>query len=161
MSSDSGTVEAIYIAPIAEAPVQAVSEATLRAGRGIEGDRYGNRQGTFSDWPNDHQLTLVEAEAIEAVAQEHGLQLAPGETRRNITTRGIRLNPLVGKRFRVGNVLCEGTRLAEPCAHLEKVTGKGGLARLMAHRAGLRALILEDGVIRVGDAITVPDEEVK
>lgn len=134
--------------------MQAVAEAMLCAGSGIMGDRYGQGAGTFSDWPRDHELTLIEAEAIEAVAEEHGLMLAPGESRRNLTTRGIRLNPLVGRRFRVGGVLCEGTRLCEPCAHLEVVTGKGGLARLFSGRGGLRALVLEDGPIRVGDAIT-------
>jgi MOSC domain-containing protein YiiM len=150
-------VEAIYITDVATTPLRAVSEVTARAGVGLEGDRYAHAAGTFSSWPNDHQFTLIEAEAIEAVAREYGLQLAPGESRRNVTTRGIALNPLVGKRFRVGEVLCEGTRLCEPCAHLEVVTGKGGLARMMAGRCGLRALLLTDGVIRVGDPITLED----
>ena len=82
--------------------------------------------------------------------------LAPGETRRNVTTRGVRLNELVGRRFRIGgDVLCEGTRLCEPCAHLEVVTGKGGLCRLLAGRGGLRARLLTGGVIRTGDPLTL------
>jgi MOSC domain-containing protein YiiM len=131
-----------------------VSEAKLIAGAGIEGDRYAAWGGTFSDWPgDDHQLTLIEAEALEAVEAEFGLRLAPGVTRRNVTTRGVRLNNLVGRRFRLGTALCEGTRRCEPCAHLERVTGIGGLARMLAYRGGLRARILEDGVVRVGDAV--------
>jgi MOSC domain-containing protein YiiM len=136
-----------------------MAEATLVAGRGILGDRYFDRQGTFSDWPQDHEFTLIEAEAIEAVEAEYGLVLAPGETRRNVITRGIGLNALIGRRFRIGgSVLCEGTRLCHPCAHLEVVTKKGGLARLLANRGGLRARILTGGVIRGGDAIESIDD---
>lgn len=149
-----GTVEAIHVTPRARAPMVAVAEAVLVAGRGIVGDRYFEGAGTFSDWPKDHEFTLIEAEAIEAVEAEYGLRLAPGETRRSVTTRGIRLNPLVGRRFRVGAALCEGTRLCHPCAHLEVVTGKGGLARLLAGRGGLRARILEGGTVRIGDTVT-------
>lgn len=147
-------IEAIYIAPMARAAVVVVPEATLAAGRGIVGDRYFDQQGTFSDWSQDHEFTLIEVEAIEAVEVEYGLILAPGETRRNVTTRGIALNALVGRQFRLGDtVLCEGTRLCHPCAHLEVVTGKGGLARLLANRGGLRARILVGGTIRQGDPI--------
>jgi MOSC domain-containing protein YiiM len=148
-----GCVEAIHIARQARAPMVAIGEALLVAGRGIEGDRYFLRSGTFSEWPADHELTLVEAEAIEAVAREYGLQLGYGETRRNITTRGLKLNDLVGVQFRVGDALCQGTRLCHPCAHLEVVTGLGGLARLLAERGGLRAHILVGGRCAVGDAI--------
>jgi Uncharacterized protein conserved in bacteria len=152
-----GAVEAIHIAEEAAGPVRPVESAMLRRGAGIDGDRYGRREGTFSDRPLDHELTLVEAEVLESLAAEHGVTLAPGESRRNLTTRGIALNPLVGKRFRIGGVLCEGTRLCEPCAHLERLTGIGGLARVMAGRGGLRALVLEDGPIRVGDPVTVEE----
>ena len=154
----TGIVEAIHITDTATTPLHAVPEVAARAGVGLEGDRYASAGGTFSSWPHDHEFTLIEAEAIEAAARDYGLHLAPGESRRNVTTRGIALNPLVGKRFRVGDVLCEGTRLCEPCAHLEVVTGKGGLARILAGRAGLRALLLTDGIIRVGDPITVEEE---
>jgi MOSC domain-containing protein YiiM len=136
----------------------AVESVRLLVGQGIEGDRYARGAGTFSEWPRDHELTLVEAEVIEDVRAEWGLELAPGQTRRSVTTRGVRLNPLVGRRFRVGGVLCEGTRLCEPCAHLEVVTGLGGLARMLAGRGGLRALVLEDGTVRVGDTISVETE---
>jgi len=142
-------IETIHIAPTACAPMQRVESATLAAGRGILGDRYAMKEGTFSDNPKDHELTLVEAE----VAAEFGFD--PGETRRNLTTRGVRLNHLVGKRFRVGAVLCEGTRLCEPCAHLERLTERHGLVRAMAGRGGLRAVILEGGEIHAGDPLTV------
>ena len=154
----SGTIESIHVAQEAAGPVRPVGEATLRRGAGIDGDRYGRQEGTFSDRPLDHELTLVEAEVIDALMAEHGIDLADGLSRRNLTTRGVRLNPLVGRRFRVGGVLCEGTRLCEPCAHLERLTGIGGLARVMAGRGGLRALVLEDGPVRVGDPVTPEGE---
>lgn len=150
---ESGTILAIHTAPAARAPMEARERVRLEAGRGIADDRYGQNAGTFSDWPQDHELTLVESEAIDAVQAEYGLALLPGEIRRNLTTRGIALNDLVGRRFRVGGVLCEGTRRCEPCAHLEVVTGQGGLARLFAGRGGLRARVLEDGEIGIGDRV--------
>ena len=143
-----GNIEAVYIAASATGPMTAIATATLQAGAGIEGDRYAVQQGTFSHWPKDHELTFVEAE----VADELGF--APGETRRNIVTRGVRLNPLVGKQFRVGTALCEGTRLCEPCAHLEALTERPGLIAQMAGRGGLRARIIEGGVVQTGDTLT-------
>jgi hypothetical protein len=156
--ASAARIEAIHISAVARTPVVAAAEAMLVAGRGIIGDRYFDGSGTFSDWPLDHEFTLIEAEAIEAVKAEYGLSLAPGETRRNVTTRGIALNALVGRFFRLGeSVLCRGTRLCHPCAHLEVVTAKGGLARLLADRGGLRAHILVGGLIRCGDAIEIFD----
>ena len=126
----------------------------LLAGKGIAGDRYADGCGTFSDWPKDHELTLIESETIDAVRDEFGIDLSDGLSRRSLTTRGIALNDLVGHRFRVGAVLCEGTRRCDPCAHLEVATGIGGLARILANRGGLRAIILEDGEVCVGDMVT-------
>jgi MOSC domain-containing protein len=142
-----GAVEAIVVAPGAEAPAVAVEEAVAHAGRGLEGDRYFHGRGTFS---NPHaagiDLTLVEAEVLEE------LGFAPHDARRNVVTRGIALNDLVGRRFRVGAVECAGRRLCEPCAHLERLAP--GTLRPLVHRGGLRADIVERGVIRVGDEIT-------
>ena len=154
-----GAITALYITPAAAAPMQAVPQVTLIAECGIAGDRYAEGHGTFSNWPKDHELTLIEEEVLKAVETEYGIVLAPGETRRNITTRGVRLNPLVGRRFRVGGALCQGTRSCEPCAHLERVTNRPGLARLLAGRGGLRAVVLEGGLVRVGDTICVESEE--
>jgi MOSC domain-containing protein YiiM len=148
-----GTVQAIYIAETEGAPMYPIKSARLIAGLGIEGDRYAAQAGTFSHNPGDHELTFIEAEVLEAIEAEHNLHLEETASRRNIITQGVRLNELVGQRFWVGSALCEGTRLCEPCAHLEKTTGVGGLVRLMVGRGGLRAVILETGTAKPGDAI--------
>lgn len=148
-----GSVEAIHIVREAARPLEAVPEVRAVPGRGLEGDRYFHRAGTYSNHPGSgREVTLIEAEAIEAVARESGIALARGASRRNITTRGVPLNHLVGRRFRVGDVLLEGTRLCEPCTHLEGLTQNGILAALV-HRGGLRTQILTGGTIRVGDPI--------
>jgi MOSC domain-containing protein YiiM len=127
------------------------------AGVGLENDRYATGTGTYSpDSRTDRHLTLIEAEEIEALAERDGIDLEPGESRRNVTTRGIRLNELVGRRFRIGHVEAEATRLCEPCQGLQDRLGKPVLAPLV-HRAGLRALILTDGEIALGDEIAVLD----
>ncbi|MGH7178665.1 MAG: MOSC domain-containing protein, partial [Tepidisphaeraceae bacterium] len=123
------------------------------AGRGLQGDRYFDRSGTFSSKPGDgRQITLIEAEALEAILRESDIALPPQQSRRNILTRGVALNHLVGREFRIGSVNCMGVRLCEPCGHLEKLTRQGVRAALI-HRGGLRADILTDGVICVGDVI--------
>jgi MOSC domain-containing protein YiiM len=141
------TVESIHIAAKSGDALCRVEIVSAIAGHGLDGDRYTGGRGTYSGWPGDHELTLIEAEVAESVG------FAPGESRRNITTRGIRLNDLVGKRFRIGGALCEGTRLCEPCAHLERITERPGLVQKLVGRGGLRAVILESGEIRVGDTI--------
>ena len=152
----SGTVEALAIAPEAEAAMATVQRATATAGRGLEGDRYFTHEGTFSNpYSNGHDLTLIEAEALDGLELPAG-RLAPEEARRNVVTRGIDLNALVGKRFRIGDVECFAQRLCEPCAHLERLTaaaGKPGTLPAMIHIGGLRADLLTDGEIRVGDEI--------
>ena len=127
---------------------EGVELARALAGKGLDGDRYATKRGTWSDYPvqTGVALTLIEAEVLEAVG------LSGASARRNVVTRGIRLNELVGKRFRVGPVECYGDRLAEPCTHLAQLTGVG-VAEL-AHRGGLRADILSDGDICIGDAVT-------
>jgi hypothetical protein len=152
-TNDQGIVEAIYLAPEATATVTAVTEVEAVAGRGLRGDRYELGRGTFSSWPKDHELTLVEAEAVEELELICGRPLMPGETRRNLTTRGVSLNDWVGREFQVGVVRCRGTRLCEPCAHLAEQISIPDLVRLMAGRGGLRAVILEGGPIRTGDRI--------
>ena len=148
-----GTVVAIHVAPEAAAPVEGVDAVEAVAGRGLRGDRYFDEAGTFSGVAGGgRHLTLVEAEAIEAIEREADVALAPGAHRRNLTTRGVALNHLVGERFRVGDVVCEGVRLCEPCAHLQSLTEDGVLDALV-HRGGLRADVLEGGTIRVGDEV--------
>lgn len=146
----SGQVEAIYVgATRGEVPAP-VERARAIVGRGLDGDRYFNQRGTFSDPRKEGQdVTLIEAEALEGLARDTGIELPPGASRRNVVTRGLALNDLVGKRFKVGNVECIGRRLCDPCRHLEGLT-KPGVLKGLAGRGGLRADILNDGWISVG-----------
>lgn len=135
--------------------MQAVDSAHAVPGRGIEGDRYYSKSGTYSRKDGaDREITLIESEAIEALQRDYGLRVEPKETRRNVATRGVALNHLVGRRFRVGDAVLRGLRLCEPCGHLEQLSGKPMRAGLV-HRGGLRAEILTEGVIRIGDPIEV------
>jgi MOSC domain-containing protein YiiM len=156
----SARVEAIHIAPAVGAPMVSLDRVRAEAGVGLEGDRYASRAGHRSDGDAardaDRDLTLIEAEVIEDLAATDGIVLAPGETRRNVTTRGIRLNDLVGRRFRVGDVECEGIRLCEPCQYLNDSIGKP-ILRPLVHRAGLRAKIHKGGEIAVGAEVAVLD----
>jgi MOSC domain-containing protein YiiM len=159
-TAPAGVVEAVHVAATAGEPVRPVEFVRATAGVGLEGDRYALGSGHYSpDLRVSRELTLIEAEVIEDLARDHGIQLAPGETRRNVTTRGVRLNDLVGRRFWVGNVLCEGTRLCEPCQYLAELTGKP-LLRALVHRGGLRADIIRGGRIRRGDPLQLVADEV-
>ena len=148
-----GHVEGIFVAPAEGAPMTELSEVMAVAGRGLEGDRYWAGEGKFSPKPGARSLTLIEAEAIEALAHESKIELMPGETRRNIVTRGVALNHLVGKEFTVGGVPMRGIKLCEPCNYLEEVTGRAGIRAGLIHRGGLRVELLGDGMIRKGDPI--------
>jgi MOSC domain-containing protein YiiM len=150
-----GTVESIHIAPRAEEKTRPVEGVEVVAGRGIEGDRYFRTggDGTFHEADKHGQdLTLIEAEAIEGLAADTGIELGPGEARRNVVTRGVALNDLVGRRFRVGEVEAVGNRLCDPCSHLEKLTQPGVLKGLV-ERGGLRADVVRGGRIAIGDAV--------
>jgi MOSC domain-containing protein YiiM len=149
-----GTVESIYVASAAQGPMQAVGQVVAIPGAGLEGDRYALKLGTFYKPEPDYELTLIEAEAIEALRRDYQVELAAGDARRNIVTRNVPLNHLVGKEFAIGDVRIRGIRLCEPCDHLQNVTGKPVLKGLL-HRGGLRAQILTPGTIRVGDVVTV------
>jgi hypothetical protein len=144
----TGSVAAILVAPQAEAPVARVESAEAVAARGLAGDRYHAGAGTFSGPGAGYELTLVEAEELDA------LDVSWEQARRNVVTRGIALNPLVGLRFTIGAVECIGRRLCEPCAHLEKLSGPG-LLRPLVHKGGLRADILRGGPIAVGDEVAI------
>ena len=152
-----GTVVSINIAPEAEATMQSVNEARAIPGRGLEGDRYCVGNGTFSKAKPDRELTLIEAEAIEALRSEFQVEFDLSASRRNLVTRGVPLNHLVGKEFWIGEVKARGLRLCEPCAHLEGLTRKGVLAGLV-HRGGLRTVIVEEGTIRRGDIVRPADD---
>jgi MOSC domain-containing protein YiiM len=148
----NGTVESIHIASAAQQPIQALAQVVAIPGVGLEGDRYALKQGTFYKPQPDFELTLIEAEAIEALRRDYDVVLDAGEARRNIVTRGVSLNHLVGSEFHIGDVCLRGIRLCEPCDHLQKLTGKPVIKGLR-HRGGLRAQILTRGTIRVGDSI--------
>ncbi|GAA0224536.1 MOSC domain-containing protein [Haladaptatus pallidirubidus] len=126
--------------------VEAIESVEAVAGAGLRGDRHFDPSSSGDD------ITLIEAEAVEAVEQESGISLEPGEHRRNVTTRDAALNHLVDSRFRIGEAVCEGVELCEPCSHLESLTEKGTLSALV-HRGGLRAVIVESGEIGVGDSV--------
>jgi MOSC domain-containing protein YiiM len=152
------TVLSIHIAPTAATAMTSIREVRAVVGRGLEGDRYANRLGTYSKDPGSgRDVTLIESEAIEALKRDYHVELGAGESRRNIVTQGISLNHLVNKDFRVGEVVLRGTRLCEPCAHLEQLTVKGALTSLI-HRGGLRAEIVTGGTIRVGDSVIVASD---
>ncbi len=145
-----GTVELIHIADVKGGPVRPLETVDAVAGLGLEGDRNHRENG---DSPG-RDLTLIEAEEIEALARNHGIHLAPGETRRNITTRGIRLNELIGKEFWIGEVRARGVKINEPCQYLQDLVGKP-ILKPLAHRAGIRADLLTGGSISVGDRVEV------
>lgn len=158
LPSLNGSVVEIAVAPVATEAMRSIPRARALAGKGLEGDRYAAKSGTFtppSDALRGYDLTLIESEVIDGLALPQG-RLTYAEARRNVVTRGIDLNALVGRRFRIGDVECIGQRLCEPCSHLERLTGPGAL-RALIHRGGLRADILTDGEIEVGSTVETID----
>jgi MOSC domain-containing protein YiiM len=150
----TGTLAGIFVAPAAELPMVSVSEVRAISGRGLEGDRYFQAAGTFSRGHEpDAELTLIESESIEAFAREQAVFLDPADSRRNLVTRDVALNDLVGREFMVGDVRVLGHGLCEPCLHLQRLTGHATILDGLLHRGGLRAQILFSGTLRVGDAI--------
>ncbi len=151
-----GTLEAIFIGPAKGEPMWQVQSALAMAGCGLEGDRYSVGRGTFSKSANargetirentgrasgtqkaDRQITLIEAEALEAAARDYELKLAAAEMRRNLLVRGVPLDHLVGREFSIGPVRLRGIKLCEPCGYLEKLT-VDGIQAALRHRGGLR-----------------------
>jgi len=149
-----GRIVAIYTTPAEGKPMEGRDEVRAIAGKGLEGDRYANEAGKYSGFRiEDAQraVTLIEREAIEAVNSE-GVELDESETRRNLVTEGVPLNHLLGREFTVGDVRLRGFDFSHPCSYLEEQT-RAGVRRALVHRGGLRAEILDDGVIRVGDRV--------
>jgi len=143
----------IYIAPRASAPMEMLATARLVAGTGLEGDRYATRLGTYSHRHHvDRQATLIEVETLEALARDRDIALGPHEHRRNLTTRGVPLNHLVGHYFRVGDCVLYGGRLNVPCLYLETVVGKQVFKPLL-NRSGLNCRVVVGGLARAGDRI--------
>ncbi|GAA0239149.1 MOSC domain-containing protein [Cryptosporangium japonicum] len=148
-----GTLLAIHTAELASVEMTERSEARLVAGVGIEGDRYATGRGHYSYLPHeDRQVTLIEQETLDALARDHQLTLRPEETRRNLLTRGVPLNHLVGTRFRVGEVVLYAGRLNVPCTYLEDLLDRPVFTPLI-NRSGLNCRIVTGGVIRPGDVV--------
>lgn len=151
-----GTVAAIFVAPSAEAPMKEIMTAELQAGLGIVGDRYHAGVGTWSKPGEEHiakrQVTLIESEAVDAIVRDYHIAFEAADTRRNILTRDVALNHLIGVEFTVGSTRLRGVQLCEPCAHLEQVAGQP-IRKPLVHRGGLRCEIVEGGTINVGDTV--------
>ena len=148
-----GSVLHLHVAPAAGAAMQARDALELIAGQGIVGDRYKDGIGFYSDKPEEgRQITLFEQEALDALKRDHGIDFAPHEHRRNVTTAGVPLTHLVGRRVRIGAALVEATRLSVPCQRLVDLTGKKVFKPLI-NRSGLNCRILTGGTIRPGDAV--------
>ena len=157
-----GTVVSIHVASEASGQMKCITEVRAVPGRGLEGDRSFTGTGFYSKKSSfgGREVTLIEIESVEALfrgvlnaeGKRLGISLTAADTRRNIATSGVPLNHLVDREFHVGAVLMRGMRLCEPCKHLEDLTQHGVMSGLI-HRGGLRAQILTEGLIRVGDAI--------
>ena len=149
-----GIIEAIYVAPGAKADMSAVGRVTAVVDRGLEGDRYFLGVGAFSRWPGEGRaVTLIEAEAVEAIGSEAGIDVSAGRHRRNLLTRGVRLPTLLGKTFRVGDAVLRGSRLCLPCRYLERLVAPGLYEAMRGGRGGLRAEVVAGGTVAVGDAV--------
>ncbi|MDQ4040770.1 MAG: MOSC domain-containing protein [Actinomycetota bacterium] len=139
----AGTVEQIHVRASEGGPVEHLAEIEAQAGLGLCGEYHFGR--------DRDDVTLIEAERVERLAAEHGVELQPAETWRNVTTRGLDLGELIGRRFRLGTAVCEGVERCEPCAKLARRTDRRVLRGLL--HSGLSARIVEGGTIRVGDAV--------
>ena len=156
-SSWRGKVAFLYVTPKPAGSMVSVPEVRAYADRGLEGDRFFRDSWSKAKRP-DKAVTLIEEETLELAAAELGTEMFAAQTRRNIVTRGVPLIDLLDREFTVGGVVMRGLRLFEPCGHLEKVSKLPGIFRALEHRSGLKAAILNNGVIRVGDSIALGKE---
>ncbi len=150
---NTGILRSIWISPTARTSLFSLAEVRAVPGRGLEGDRYFLACGTFSTWPGGGRaVTLIAEEALDAIRDEHGIDLHEGRSRRNLVTSGIALDDIQDRTFRIGTAVFRGIRPCHPCRHLEGITQEGVFDALK-DRGGFRADVLEEGVIHVGDAI--------
>lgn len=155
-----GTVERIFIARYSGEPMQELSCVEGIMGCGLAGDRYVSKTGYWSG-VDECQVTLIEGEIVDRIAEDAGVPMHAGEHRRNIVTRGVRLQQLLGKRFVIGQVILEYDRPRPPCAHIQALSAPGTARALFGQRGGIGARILTSGVIQVGDSIAVITYEVE
>ena len=154
----AGRIEGIFVAGEPKGPMRSLDSAEAIAGFGLAGDRYAEHTGSW--WKPDRtgqELTLIDAAAIEQLERVHGVAIAPGDARRNLVTRGVDLDALIGARFFIGDVECVGIRDCPPCAHLEALTA-GGVHNGLKGIGGVRADIVTGGTVRVGDAVSRSDQ---
>ena len=149
-----GSVGEIFVAPESAAEMVPLTEVRAFADRGLEGDRFFHDSWNAVN-RSDKAVSLIEDEVLQLAAQELGVAAIGQKTRRNIVTRGVPLIELLHREFTVGGVLMRGIRLFEPCGHLVKVSKLPGIFKALDHRSGLKAAILSDGAIRVGDKIVL------
>ncbi len=147
-----GSVVSIHLTDVRGGELRSVPTVRAVPGRGLEGDRYYRLGNETPVGTSDQEVTLVESEALEALRRDHGVEITGADTRRNLLTKGVALNHLVGRTFRAGEATLRGLGLCEPCGHLEKMS-KSGVRKGLVHRGGLRAEILSGGMIRAGDPI--------
>ena len=148
-----GELVDIFVTARKGEPMQSIGEARVVLGHGLEGDRYFSSEGTSASSENaGREITLIASEAIAGANREYDLEVSPVETRRNLLTRDVPLNHLVGREFKVGDVTLRGIRLCEPCGHLENLTCRG-IKKALVHRGGLRAAMLTEGTVKAGDVI--------
>ena len=153
-----GKLVGIFLGQRKGEDLQPANHVEAVQGRGLVGDRYFLKEGTYSakDGP-DREVTLIEAEALEGLAREYEITLQPTQTRRNLLTRGVPLNHLVGRTFTIGTVVLRGIRLCEPCGHLEKLT-LSGVTKGLIHRGGLRAQVITGGLLELGAVVKLQDD---
>jgi MOSC domain-containing protein YiiM len=150
---EQGTIVSIHVAQAGGAAMESITNALVVIGRGLDGDRYHSRTGTYSNRPGSgRDVTLIESEVLEALQRDYGIEIEPAQARRNLVTRAVALNHLVGREFTVGEVRLRGMRLCDPCAHMENLSARGALRGLI-HRGGLRADVVSGGTIRIGDFV--------
>ncbi|HWP57114.1 MAG TPA: MOSC domain-containing protein [Candidatus Acidoferrales bacterium] len=154
----SGQVVSLHVARAAGDGMIAVPEVRAVPDRGLEGDRFFRASWAALGRP-DKAITLIEIETIEAAEGELDVKLSPGDIRRNVVTRGVPLIELLGREFSVGEVVLRGLRLFEPCMHMERLVGVPGVCRALLHRSGLKAAIVTEGTIRVGDAVALGESK--
>lgn len=157
--SETGRVVRIYTAPDTGEDMIEREKVTAVENRGLEGDRYFKGKGIWNEWednPNNEasDITFIEAETLDAVGKDYDIDLDPSDPRRNVVTRGVPLNHLVGKQFTVGDAVCEGLNLCEPCGYMQGLVGKGKVGEALKHRGGLDARVVETGQIRRDSTIS-------
>ena len=151
-----GVVEAIFVTGSGSSPMQRVDEVLAVAGAGLSGDRYAEKTGYWTG-VDECQVTLIEAEALDAIAASTDVRVTEGQHRRNVVVRGVELRALAGATFTIGEARFSYDRPRPPCRYIESITQPGMTRALAARRGGICVQVVESGVIRVGDELVVED----